>query len=141
MSKYQPSSRSPRDFTVEERRQKFLDFKAKMTATSEAEEVATIWHAVDDPMTPEQYEEIPPGNPGVSGRTMPIWVKYRHRRRREVVVAKGCFDHEDGCWMARYDPVDDGDYICRVEPIAWAKIVPSVTPEGVVIASPAGAGI
>jgi hypothetical protein len=100
------------------------------------------WYALSDPITAEQYDQLPPGRPGICGRTKPVWVRYRHTERRQIVISKGVFDHEAGYWMARYYPVDDGDRVCRVEAIAWAKIVPRFRPEGApVIVTPPGADI
>ena len=142
MTKHLPSSRSPRDIAVEERRQNLLEFKAKMMASPEADENSTTWHAIDDPITPEQYDQIPPGRPGVCGRTKPLWVKYRHRDQRQIVIAKGVYDHETGEWLVRYDAVDDGDRLRCVEPIAWAKIVSGITPKDApMVPSPPGGEI
>ena len=91
-------------------------------------------YQVDDPLTPNQYDRIPDGRPGISGKTKLIWVKYRHKRRREIVVAKGYFDHEDCIWMARYEPEEDGDIVRQVEAIAWAHIEAGVKPwDGTII--------
>jgi hypothetical protein len=118
----------PRDFTLEERRQKFLALKQKLAAKSDADGEATRWHEVDDPLTFDQQGQLPDGHPGISGRTRLIWLRYRHRRCREIVVAKGYFDYEDGSWTARYEPEDDGDIVRRVKATAWAYIEPGVEP-------------
>ena len=34
------------------------------------------WHLLDDPMTDEQVDEIPPGRRGIQSRVGPLWVKY-----------------------------------------------------------------
>jgi hypothetical protein len=116
-----------RNFTVEERRRNFLAWKQRH-ANCEEQQESTIWHLVDDPPTQEQYDKIPPGRPGMDGRSKPMWIKYRHDQRREVVVAKGYFDHEDGRWRAQYHPIDEGDLVRAVEAIAWTHITPGVRP-------------
>jgi hypothetical protein len=120
--------KDPRDLTVAERRQKFLAYKQQLATKSDTEDEATRWHHVDDPMTPDQYDQIPEGRPGFSGRTQLLWVRYRHFRRREIVVAKGYFDHEDCSWTARYEPEDDGDIVRQVEATAWAYIESGAKP-------------
>ena len=123
------SSRSPRDFTLEERKQKFQALKAKLLQSASEQHQSTIWHQVDDELNPEQYNAIPPGRQGVSGRTEPLWIKYWHDSRHEIVVAQGTFDHVGCHWRARYYPADDGDFIfCGVKARAWALIAPGVRP-------------
>lgn len=136
------NGKSPRDLTREERRSLFLAFKNGIIAKAEPNESRFLWHEIDDEMTPKQYEQIPPGRPGVDGRTKPVWVKFHHRELRQLVIAKGFFDHEDGKWLARYYQAGDGDLICQVEPTAWAKILPDVVPDDApVIESPPGGGV
>ena len=38
-------------------------------------------------MTCEQADEIPPRRRGIQSRVGPLWVKYFHRERRQVVIA------------------------------------------------------
>jgi hypothetical protein len=128
------TNKEPRDFTVEERREKFMAYKQKLAAKADADEEATHWHKVDDPLTFDQQGKLPDGHPGKGGRTRLIWLKYHHLRRREIVVAKGYFDYGDGNWMARYEPEDDGDIVRLVVAIAWAYIEADVKPwDGTII--------
>ncbi len=123
-----PNLDRARNFTVEERRRNFLALKQELDRREEKRQESTIWHPVDDPLTPEQCDKIPLGRPGVDSRSKPLWIKYRHDQRREVVVAKGYFDYEDGRWHAQYHPVDEGDLVRSVEAIAWAHIAPGARP-------------
>jgi hypothetical protein len=142
MTSCETYGKSPRDFTPEEVRARFLALKATMTEDQPEPDHRIQWHEVDSPMRVAQYDQIPRGSPGICGRTNPLWMRYQHRDRRQVVIAKGVFDHETGAWLVRYCAVDDGDRLRRVEPIAWARIVPDVTPEdALVIPSPPGGGI
>ncbi|MEA2540077.1 MAG: hypothetical protein QOH35_1443 [Acidobacteriaceae bacterium] len=118
------SNREPRDFSLEERRRQFLAFKkAHPPNATEVSEAKTQWHLVADPMTVEQVDQIPPGQPGIESRVGPFWVKYFHRERHQVVVARGLFDHEHWTWTVRFTPEADHDYRCRVAAQAWAFIV------------------
>jgi hypothetical protein len=102
------SNREPRDFSLEERRRQFLAFKkAHPPNATEVSEAKTQWHLVADPMTVEQVDQIPPGQPGIESRVGPFWVKYFHRERHQVVVARGLFDHEHWTWTVRFTPEAD----------------------------------
>lgn len=142
MTDFLIDGKSLHDLTSTERRAQFLAWKQSLAQRPELDDQAPRWHDIDSPMAPEQYDKIPPGRPGICGRTPFLWVKYRHRDRRQVVIAKGVFDHETGEWLARYYPADKGDRVSRVEPIGWARIEPGVLPQDApVIPSPLDGGL
>jgi hypothetical protein len=98
-------NREPRDFSLEERRSKFLAYKKDHHPdTQGVSDVKTQWHQVADPIIGEQVDQIPLGQPGIESRVGPFWVKFFHRERRHLVVARGFFDHEQWSWTARYSP-------------------------------------
>jgi hypothetical protein len=45
----------PPAFTIEERRQRFLACKQKLAAQSDSNVEGICWYAIDDPLTPRQY--------------------------------------------------------------------------------------
>src|ERR1019366_4962585 len=88
----------------------FKATKARYIAEAKAQNRASRWHILDDPMTPDQYDAIPPGQPGIESRVGLFWVRFDHADYcGQEVVSKGSFDHEDCLWGVRYEPVDDGD--------------------------------
>jgi hypothetical protein len=121
-----------RNLTPAERRRRFLAYKEAREACAHHESRVlseTIrWYSIDDPILPEQIDELPPPRSDDDSRTNPIWVKYRHPRRKVVIVAKGWFDYDCGSWRARIDSVEESDYIGEVTPLAWAHIIPGLRP-------------
>jgi hypothetical protein len=128
-------SKEPRYFTTQERREKFKAYMAlHHQGATQPVPMGARWHLLDDPMSLEQCDQLPPARPGIETRTPPVWVKYHHPDRREIVVAKGRFDYDGGVWTARICMGDDSDYIGPVTPMAWAQIITGKLPwEGPVI--------
>lgn len=118
----------PRNLSGPERTRRFQARQAHVQAlAANISTEETRWYLVDEPLTPEQYDPTPLAISGVT-RTPPLWVKFRHKWRHHVVVARGYFDHDGAVWAARLSPVDDGDDIGDVEAMAWAPIVKGVRP-------------
>lgn len=117
-----------RNLTSAERTERFEAWKATLQAPDATTSTRTTrWHLVDDDMTPEQYGNIPAARHGDT-RTPVVWVKFRHRWLKEVVVAKGYFDWDGSTWTARRSSIEDGDSIGEVVAIAWAPIVAGERP-------------
>ena len=126
-----------RNLTTAEVVRNFKELKARYIEEAKVRKNASLWHALNDPMTEEQYAELPPWKPGVESRVGLFWVKFCHADYGgEEVVSRGWFDHQDRSWGVRYRPVDDGDLKLEVTARAWACITPEQGPpewNGVVI--------
>lgn len=113
-----------RNMSVAERQERFRAFK-KARVMSEVKKSTEVdhWQSIDDPMTSEQLDRLPPGHPDVDPQTPPVWVKFFHPWHREVMVSKGRFNYESGTWAARFQPKEEGNCWGEVTPSAWAEIV------------------
>ncbi len=99
-----------RNMSVAERQERFRAFK-KARVMSEVKKSTEVdhWQSIDDPMTSEQLDRLPPGHPDVDPQTPPVWVKLFHPWHREVMVSKGRFNYESGTWAARFQPKEEGN--------------------------------
>jgi hypothetical protein len=117
---------NPRYWTLEQRREKFSDWKARQLASDPSNPFdLAVWHPVDDPMTSEQFDVFPDAPEDAGGCSALLWVKFRHRRLGTVVVSKGRYEPFSGLWHARQSPEDRSG---RVTAIAWAHIVDGEIP-------------
>lgn len=124
----------PRDLTVAQRRSLFRKAKAKRKASELIGQEAdvTIWHPIDNPMSPDQMEDLPGPLLGKS-RTSALWVKFPHPNSRQLLVSRGHFDYNGFSWTARLTPKDQFNLIGRVQPIAWTPVIKGQEPTGVPI--------
>jgi hypothetical protein len=117
-----------RNLTSAERTERFQSWKARLQAPDATTSTRTTrWHLVDEDMTPEQHGNIPAARHGDT-RTPVLWVKFRHRWLKEVMVARGYFDYDGGTWTVRLSSIEEGDSIGEVVAIAWAPIVAGQRP-------------
>jgi hypothetical protein len=118
-----------RSLSAAERTRRFQAAKAAMMVERDANTSTqkTRWYEVDRDITPDQLDNIPPARHGDT-RTPVLWVKFRHKWLREVLVARGRYDYDGGRWIARLSSVEDGDDIGEVVAIAWASIVAGERP-------------
>lgn len=79
------------DFSLAERRTRFMAYKVARLGEARRKQEAKGWHESDRKMTPEQIEEIPPGGPSKSSRSAAVWVCYLHRSLGWYVVSQGCY--------------------------------------------------
>jgi hypothetical protein len=125
----EPDCEKFRYMTVAERRDGFQALKRKKVASdTTAPEDGAMWHVLDNPMTLEQYDRLPPVRSNSDTRAIAIWVRFRHRRLKMEVASTGYFDYDGGIWTARIDPPKEGDYRGPVTPSAWKHIVPGQSP-------------
>lgn len=87
----------------------------KAMLAKRAEESESRWHVVDDPITPDQFRELPPGRAHGDTRTPELSLRFRHPQTRKVVCGPGYLDYDGGIWMAQLRP----DYWGSVEVMAW----------------------
>jgi hypothetical protein len=116
------NGKHPRDFTAEERRERFLASKAKALAGEPINAIdSTEWHQVDHPLTVQQRELIPCPT-GWTYRYSPLlWLKLLEPGTDRVIRCRGWFDHRSGCWFAGFGEAEQGsDSTFFVRPIAWA---------------------
>jgi hypothetical protein len=117
-----------RNLTPAERLQRFNAYKEALAAvedTSAAADEVVLWNSIDDPMTLDQLDELPPGRPGIDTRTDLIWVKFLHPWHRLVMASTGRYDYDGGAWRGVLAP---DDHWGTIKPIAWARIVPGQKP-------------
>jgi len=106
-----------RNFTTDERRERFLASKAIVLAGEPIDaDDSTVWHEVDHPLTGQQRKLISEELPK-SGRYSPlVWLKLI-----EPGTDRGWFNHVSGCWFAGTSEAEQGsDSAFFVRPIAWA---------------------
>jgi hypothetical protein len=117
-----PKYKHPRNFTAEERREKFLAYKARGLAGEPiCGDDSTVWHEVDEPLTVLQRELIPCPT-GWTYRYSPLlWLKLLEPGTDRVIRCRGWFDHGSGSWFAGISEAEQGsDGAFFVRPIAWA---------------------
>lgn len=102
--------------------------QARVSTAAETSGSTTQWHRIDDPMTQEQQEAIPPADPDLDSRTEPLWLEFRHRSLRRIVVSEGHYDYDSGTWAARLEAEKDGGHWGDVLPLAWAFIIEGERP-------------
>jgi hypothetical protein len=125
----------PTDFGLKEEREwtpaarmRFWKSRGQRIAAGDSSAKPPRWHALDDPMTPEQRYAIPDGGPHES-RSVPLWLKFRRPERlQEIVVARGYFDFDEGIWTTRLRPDENAGHCGCVRPEGWAPIVPEEPP-------------
>jgi hypothetical protein len=116
------NGKHPRNFTAEERREKFLAYKARVLAGEPiGGDDSTAWHEVDEPLTVRQRELIPCPT-GWTYRYSPLlWLKLREPGTDRLIRCRGWFDHRSGSWFAGISEAEQGsDRGFSVRPIAWA---------------------
>ena len=118
------NGKHPRNFTAEERREKFLASKATALAGEPiAPADSTVWHEVDHPLTSQQRDMIPVSKGATDGYSSLIWLKLLEPGTDRVIRCRGLFDHRSGSWFAGFGEVEQGsDRGFSVRPIAWAPI-------------------
>jgi hypothetical protein len=116
---------NPRYWTAEQRREKFMAWKARLASEPSNPFDLDVWHPVDDPMTSEQFDEFPDAPEDADGYSELLWVKFRHRSTGEVVVSKGHYEPFGGAWHVRLSPEDRSGW---VKAIAWAHIIDGEIP-------------
>lgn len=116
------NGKHPRNFTAEERRERFVASKAKALAGEPIDvDDATSWHEVDDPPTGQQRKLIPVSNGATDAYSPLVWLKLLEPGTGRVIKCRGRFDHVSGSWFAGIGEVEQGsDSAFVVRPIAWA---------------------
>jgi hypothetical protein len=87
-----PKGKHPRNFTAEERRERFLAHRVKALAGEPIEvDDSTAWHEVNEPLTSRQRKQIPDA---VRDRYSPrLWLKLLEPGTDRVIRCKGRYDH------------------------------------------------
>ena len=99
------NSKHPRNFTAEERRERFLAYKAKALAGEPIDADDTTWNEVDEPLTRQQCELLEDVLPK-SGRYSPLlWLKLLEPGTDRVIRCRGRYDHISGAWFAGFSDV------------------------------------
>ena len=116
------NGKHPRNFTAEERRERFLASKAKILAGEPIEaDDSTEWHEVNHPLTSPQREMIPISTGATDGYSSLVWLKLPEPGTDRVIRCRGWFDHRSGSWFAGISEAEQGsDRGFSVRPIAWA---------------------
>jgi hypothetical protein len=121
------NGKHPRNFTAEERRERFLASKAKILAGEPIDaDDSTSWHEVDHPLTGQQRDLISREMRKLGRHPQVVWLKLPEPGTDRVIRCRGWFDHCSGCWFAGFSESEQhNDSAFLVNPIAWAPIVRS----------------
>jgi hypothetical protein len=116
------NGKHPRNFTAEERREKFLAHKARVLAGEPIDvDDSTVWQEVDHPLTSQQRHLIPVSKESTDGDFPLVWLKLLEPGTDRVVRCRGLFDHRSSCWFAGFSEAEQGSGSgFFVKPIAWA---------------------
>jgi hypothetical protein len=112
----------PRDFTVAERRSRFLAGKSRLLESRPIKEPdTTAWNDVDNPPTAEQYALISP--PVREGYSRVVSLKIHEPGTKRFVKSMGRFHHPTESWVGGVDP-PGGDSVggIMVTALAWAHM-------------------
>ncbi|MDR3749160.1 MAG: hypothetical protein P4M04_13600 [Acidobacteriota bacterium] len=117
-------SKHPRNFTAEERRERFLASTAKALAGKPiGAGDSTAWHEVNEPLTSRQRKLIPHALRESDRYSPLLWLKLLEPGTDRVVRCKGRYDHINGTWFAGVSDVENGDDSgFAVSVIAWAPM-------------------
>jgi hypothetical protein len=117
-----PKAKHPRNFTAEERREKFLASKAKALAGERIDvDDSTEWHEVDHLLTSQQHDLISREMRKIGRHSPMVWLKLPEPGTDRVIRCRGWFDHRSESWFAGFSEAEQGsDSAFFVRPIAWA---------------------
>jgi hypothetical protein len=113
--------RASRDYSVAERREAFLKFKAaEKPGESDAHSPACHGHAVSDPLTLDEIQALPEPLRNHDGRTRMLKVMYSDRWGK-IVETYGYYDLDLQSWMVGLDS-DERQRLRRVIVQGWNYI-------------------